>query len=616
MDGVLGSCHRVEKSLASDSNLFYDVFSFTKNFMRGNGINYYKVLVAEGSWTWKNICELKYGGLVFRDLAKFNVALLAKQGWRLLEHPDSLVAQVLKAKYYPTTNFLQARLGRRPSYTWKSIWAAKSLIKEGLGWRVGTGEHILINEDAWLPGAANYRICYPILNTDITTVASLIDSNNRKWREELIRNTFEANDADRILQIPLALDEHADMVIWRGEPSGKFTIRSAYRLLQTQDRTLDSTATQNTATLFYKQLWTLQIPNKIKIMLWMITRNYIPTMANLYQRRVVRDDKCPRCKACSENLWHKFVGCPAATELWKRLDFEWINQGEPSEWFDWVTWIFSKCGETQRRVFVCGMWVLWLDRNRNLHEGKSYTGEDAANHVKYYIGEIDGLNGRQPKITEEVENWKVLEKPKIKINFDASFDSKNNRLASGIVARTENGEVEISKSYFHIVVGTAFDAEAIACYKPVLTGLEMGYTKVIIEGDSKSIVNKCMAQSVDKSQVSAHIRNIRRERSKFQTITFHYVPRSANHLAHTIATTSLKEMESIYLLEEVPCYANRQWELDRPRELIEMKKRKIGKGVFESDPNQNSQASSPMKMKSYPCKRQSWRQVIHNGWRF
>jgi hypothetical protein len=40
------------------------------------------------------------GGLGYRDLDCFNMALLAKQGWRLLQQPETLVARVFREKYY------------------------------------------------------------------------------------------------------------------------------------------------------------------------------------------------------------------------------------------------------------------------------------------------------------------------------------------------------------------------------------------------------------------------------------------------------------------------------------------------------------------------------------
>lgn len=40
------------------------------------------------------------GGLGFRDVGSFNLALLSKQGWIILNNPFSLMRQVFKEKYY------------------------------------------------------------------------------------------------------------------------------------------------------------------------------------------------------------------------------------------------------------------------------------------------------------------------------------------------------------------------------------------------------------------------------------------------------------------------------------------------------------------------------------
>ena len=69
-------------------------------------------------WTkWENVCLPKEeGGIGFRLIHKFNLALLAKQLWRLLQYHDSLVARVLRGIYYRMTSPLGAISSSSPSY--------------------------------------------------------------------------------------------------------------------------------------------------------------------------------------------------------------------------------------------------------------------------------------------------------------------------------------------------------------------------------------------------------------------------------------------------------------------------------------------------------------------
>lgn len=55
------------------------------------------------------------GGLGFRNFESFNQALLDRKCWRLYIDPTSLVAKVLKEKYYRNAKLVDAKLGARPS---------------------------------------------------------------------------------------------------------------------------------------------------------------------------------------------------------------------------------------------------------------------------------------------------------------------------------------------------------------------------------------------------------------------------------------------------------------------------------------------------------------------
>jgi hypothetical protein len=82
---------------------------------------------------WEKIGPSKSrDGMGFRALISFNKALLAKQRWRLIQQPDSLAGQILKGKYYSSGNFMEANLGGRPSFAWRSILLGRELLQEGM----------------------------------------------------------------------------------------------------------------------------------------------------------------------------------------------------------------------------------------------------------------------------------------------------------------------------------------------------------------------------------------------------------------------------------------------------------------------------------------------------
>ena len=60
----------------------------------------------------------------FRDLRSFNLAMLAKQGWCLMQDKNSLVYSCFKAKYFPRCDFLEAKDCQNSSYVWKSLIVA------------------------------------------------------------------------------------------------------------------------------------------------------------------------------------------------------------------------------------------------------------------------------------------------------------------------------------------------------------------------------------------------------------------------------------------------------------------------------------------------------------
>lgn len=169
------------------------------------------------------------GGMGFRDISSFNQALMAKQGWRLIQNPDCLAARVLKARYFQKADFLSASVGSNPSYIWRSMLWGRPVILNGYRWRIGNRENISVYRGNWISTPSTFKpFSSPEMPPD-ATVSVLIDNEN-KWKTDLIQQNFLKEDADAILSIPQPRRQRDDQVIWHYDKKGRYSVKSGYQV--------------------------------------------------------------------------------------------------------------------------------------------------------------------------------------------------------------------------------------------------------------------------------------------------------------------------------------------------------------------------------------------------
>ena len=97
----------------------------------------------------------------FKDIEKFNNALLAEQVWQMLNNPNSM-SQSVQSQIFPDSSVLDAKDSTTGSYTQKSIISARDMIRKGMVWQIGNGNYVQIKEDKWLLVNANRSIITPL----------------------------------------------------------------------------------------------------------------------------------------------------------------------------------------------------------------------------------------------------------------------------------------------------------------------------------------------------------------------------------------------------------------------------------------------------------------------
>ena len=143
----------------------------------------------------------------------------------------------------------------------------------------------------------------------------------------------------------------------------------------------------------------------------------------------------------------------------------------------------------------------------------------------------------------------------MKINVDEALNASGGGF--GLVARNNKDEI--------LGVGAGqldhiFDAsivEAVAMLKGILWAVDMGFRKIILEGDAAGIINQLNSCDSSYSLAAPIIYDIKAVKRNFQCCSFSYVPRTGNGVAHELAQYGVTLSNELYWVDEAPQWLHR-----------------------------------------------------------
>ncbi|KAL4296014.1 hypothetical protein GQ457_12G013680 [Hibiscus cannabinus] len=257
---------------------------------------------------WDNICSPKAaGGLGFRDLRSFNVALLGKIIWRLLTEPSTLLARVYLAKYFPTGHLLEAKLRDHASFAWKGIYATMQELQPDR--------------------LDSLMLCSDFMSTDFSA-----------WDPTRLLTFMDPMDVRIVLSVPISVDR-SDRLLWAGHDSGIFSVRSGYFYLRRSFRH------SSRPSPVWKVIAKLDVLPKVCIFAWRLGRDGLPTRSRIHAAGLGPGQNVAPALARQGNAWTVLPMTPLPSSLyrarflWSGLCIAWQVRAlaMPSRWGEFVT---------------------------------------------------------------------------------------------------------------------------------------------------------------------------------------------------------------------------------------------------------------------------------------
>ena len=232
-------------------------------------------------------------------------------------------------------------------------------------WRVGDGNQIRVFHDKWIPGCF---LTSAVSRTpgfeDDSTISSLINQITREWDVQQIDLKIAPFMAQKIKAIPPCRSMLRDCTVWLRTRDGNYSVKTSYQLLvESENRGEASGSNSDNLRSFWKGIWKMRIPNKIKIFCWGACTESLPTLANLHRRKVVTSPLCSSCGTSRETVLHALWECNQVQACWGH-SFMKVRQAQLhlGSFMDLVS--AARQLKEDQELFTVIAWFFWSRRNK------------------------------------------------------------------------------------------------------------------------------------------------------------------------------------------------------------------------------------------------------------
>ncbi|KAK8498430.1 hypothetical protein V6N11_074228 [Hibiscus sabdariffa] len=168
---------------------------------------------------------------------------------------------------------------------------------------------------------------------------------------------------------------------------------------------------------------------------------------------------------------------------------QFFSESIANSWKEWLSPTFLCLSFKHKKALIVTFSAVWYACNKLVHEGLKPVFSNTLSFIVASLKETELLldhASRSPPLPQA--KWIAPPENVVKVKFDSAFSLQTRQSVSGVICRDIEGMVLVACSFLHALVRDAFMVEALLFFQALVFAQELGFTRVLFEGDSRTII--------------------------------------------------------------------------------------------------------------------------------